>query len=405
MSQPNQHDTVTDDTDLFSLALEVVTDRVVEAAEALDVERLQTVVDSGLLLEDVSERMVRAIWPVIDKLGYDKHATLIESWLEQCAKSNPDATAVIVFNVIMRSKTEPENMPKLLEHGLQKGVRIRQKLDVLSNRGDNCTLEDFSLPGILALNYSAGFRAIVEHGGWLGKWTEIPDGSLVSYGGGEPFDINLVELMILGHSPNDPNAAAVDLESVLDCLDLNSPAIKTALADCLVRVHKLGWLEPTDGVWPMDIAAMLIDAGCDLRQEVLELRVKLNEGDEDESLIHAICASQSRASSDTPTGPQFVHAARLLIEEGGMDPNGYSAAGFTTLQAAVRQDNIDMVEMLLEHGADPKMSKAGEPGIDALALARSLNHRAVASIIQAWNARQAVARAIGAAGGLGKGAS
>ncbi|KAF7595480.1 hypothetical protein BBP40_005816 [Aspergillus hancockii] len=71
----------------------------------------------------------------------------------------------------------------------------------------------------------------------------------------------------------------------------------------------------------------LVDAGADLHQPpgIVEMAVQVNNAE----------------------------AAQWLLEHGGASPNDRNAQGYTALTTAIRENRVDLMTLLLAHGADP----------------------------------------------------
>ncbi len=82
---------------------------------------------------------------------------------------------------------------------------------------------------------------------------------------------------------------------------------------------------------------------------------------------------------------QQEHIVRRLLAEDGlrtMDINKVAASGNTALHVAAREGRADLVQVLLEHGADPSVRNAESGDATALDMAKMMGHDKVATILQ-----------------------
>ena len=167
-----------------------------------------------------------------------------------------------------------------------------------------------------------------------------------------------------------------------------TPLMYAAREDCLECVnvlikHHVDVDEPDpDGVAPVmiaimnnnwDIAARLIQAGCDVNQWDIYGRGPLFT-----AIESGVAVAGSRAAGPLDPANRFtgMDVVRMLLDRGA-NPNmqlfyrpggrvfggftfGGTARGSTPLIAAAATDDVELVKLLLAHGADPKLYQADD---------------------------------------------
>jgi len=87
--------------------------------------------------------------------------------------------------------------------------------------------------------------------------------------------------------------------------------------------------------------------------------------------IHSAVAHSNHATA--------VELARIVLDAGA-DVNARQQAGYTALHEAAMNGNVELVEFLLKHGADPAL--ANDEGTKAVDLARSKGHERVVDVLR-----------------------
>lgn len=154
----------------------------------------------------------------------------------------------------------------------------------------------------------------------------------------------------------------------LDIFDAASVGEAARVAGWLDRDPSLVNAYSTDGFYPLGLAAffghpetvrLLLARGADVSQVARNpMRVQP---------LHAAVAGRSFA------------AVRLLVDAGA-PVDGKQQNGWTPLQAAVHQGNLEMTRLLLAHGADPKLQNDEEKS--AIGLAAEANHAAILKVLK-----------------------
>jgi len=105
-------------------------------------------------------------------------------------------------------------------------------------------------------------------------------------------------------------------------------------------------------------------------------------------LIEKGAAVDAAASNPTKVMPlhsaasvRNLDAARRLIEHGA-PVNARQQAGWAAIHAAAQNGDRAMVELLLKHGADPKLPN--DDGKTPAAVARENGHLEIAALLEAW---------------------
>jgi uncharacterized protein len=149
-------------------------------------------------------------------------------------------------------------------------------------------------------------------------------------------------------------AAALGRDDRLDVLLRENPALADASAP--------------DGFTPLGLAAFfttvhtasrLLDAGADVGKAASnDMRVQP---------LHAAVAARN------------LDVMRLLLDHGA-DPNARQQVGYTPLMGAAGSGRDDLVDLLLDRGADP--TAVAEDGKTAAAIARDHGHDALADRLE-----------------------
>jgi ankyrin repeat protein len=165
-----------------------------------------------------------------------------------------------------------------------------------------------------------------------------------------------------------------ELVTCMNALDPSYPAERPQGAAAHIRNREILELMLERGV-EMDIfMACALD-----RAEVVKQFV-----DQDPSLVHA------RGSHKIPLLMHVagIESARVLVERGA-DVNGYQEKRRGPLHHAVRLGNREVVELLLEHGADVNMTGLGYgmEGLTPLEIAEERGDGPIAELLRRHGAR------------------
>jgi ankyrin repeat protein len=101
-------------------------------------------------------------------------------------------------------------------------------------------------------------------------------------------------------------------------------------------------------------------------------------------------ARSTNALRNTPlhagvAGPRPLEMARLLVEA-GTDVNAAQHGGYTALHSAAQHGSVELIDLLLDHGADP--GAAAEDGRRAVDFAREKGHGAAAAHLRSRGAAE-----------------
>ncbi|OGM48651.1 ankyrin repeat-containing protein [Aspergillus bombycis] len=128
-----------------------------------------------------------------------------------------------------------------------------------------------------------------------------------------------------------------------------------------------GIMEQATSINNIDSVRILLQTGVDPNSKKdgiytpLCSAIRDNRGDIF-ALLLANGANPNVMASEPPPAPGIVEmavqvnngeAAQWLLEHGGANPNDRNAQGHTALTTAIRDDRVDLLTLLLAHGADP----------------------------------------------------
>lgn len=402
---------------VHSVSHDALAEMAKEFAHAGNDVALQTIIDSGVLdgawpaREFLApDRMVDAIYPLMFADGYGARPKLFNDWLSRCARSNPGAVADLAYNLVAHNKIEAAEFVGFLEVcGLNfMSPMSDQKISICANNRQSYDLYEMTLGGTLLLrqNGSLCTRSMIRDMGLKGSLDEVPVLALSvpenEAGANKQRSLNLLDLALLGNSPDNLDSAAETFMLALSMLDMDKPEVKRALTDALVRANNTEVFDADGAVEPIDLIAIAIDAGCELEGRydlVLDRGFRVHGSDKRAPLLSRLVSMWVKPEEVDypPTNLQSIEAARRVILEGGADPNAYDDEGLTALHRAILVPNRPMIEMLLELGADPRMGRSGDLEDDAAAFARSEGKTEVEAMLRAWVAKEAIERTISAA--------
>lgn len=399
---------------IYSVSPDALAEMATGYAQVNDTKAMQAVIDIGVLdgadqvrKFPVPHRLVRAISPLIFLNGFESHAELFTDWLSRCAKSQPAKVASLVYDMVAQDKIKAESLPGLLSAcGLTFTSPMDEKdITICANNHQEYAMSEITLGGMLLLRQTACIRTLIQDMNWPGTLNDVPILARSERTVGDDTEervLNLLDVGLLGNGPNDPETAAETFALALSMLDMSQRHLREAVTDAVVRADKFDVLNAEGTGEPINLVTLAIDAGCDLedRSDLISGRgFQMEEGKKRMPLLHCLVSTDVKDDDEDylPSNAQVINAARRVIAEGGADPNEFSVHGQTALHSAILYKNARMVEMLLEHGADTRAKqKCGGIDMDAAETAQYIDATDIERMILAWNARQAVERAIGA---------
>lgn len=168
---------------------------------------------------------------------------------------------------------------------------------------------------------------------------------------------DLADLLVAhGRLPDAFEAAALgDVDRLRTLLDAEPAAVRRFSSDGWTMLHLAGFFGHVDAM------RLLLERGADVR------------------------AVSTNAMRNTPlhatlAGPSGIAGARLLADAGA-DVNARQHGGYTALHAAAQHGAIDLVDLLLERGADP--DAAADDGRRPVDFARGRGHEHAAARLAA----------------------
>ena len=133
----------------------------------------------------------------------------------------------------------------------------------------------------------------------------------------------------------------------------------------------------TDGIYEFDAVYVALDSNRD------SLFYKLIEHGAD---IDGIYTASGITLLTVAIRNENIPVVRYLLDYGGLSPNGTGSLGgahqFLPLNMAVKNKNLEMVQVLIERGADPNVSD--QQGITPFSLARKLGYKEIELLLEAY---------------------
>lgn len=168
---------------------------------------------------------------------------------------------------------------------------------------------------------------------------------------------DLAELLVAhGRRPDAFEAAALgDVDRLRASLDAEPSVVTRISSDGWTLLHLAGFFGHVDAM------RLLLERGAD---------------------VHAtsINAMRNTPLHATLAGPSGIAGARLLAEA-GTDVNARQHGGYTALHSAAQHGAIDVIDLLLDHGANPDL--AADDGRRPVDFARERGHAdAAAHLVQ-----------------------
>lgn len=164
---------------------------------------------------------------------------------------------------------------------------------------------------------------------------------------------DLAELLLAHGRRTDAFEAVAlgDVDRLRALLDAEPGAAARTSSDGWTPLHLAGFFGHVDAM------RLLLERGADVRA--------VSGNTMRNTPLHATLA-----------GPSGMAGARLLVDAGA-DVNARQHGGYTALQSAAQHGALDIIDLLLDHGADP--DGAADDGRRPLDFARERGHEAAAA--------------------------